>query len=81
MAESGFELLTFGFPACSLKQLFNLAPLNLVREARQVAIAPYQVQKPMPGCQGHSDFSEVTWRKPGSLRALGRGRGGRCSDR
>lgn len=48
MAETGFELLTFRFPACSLKQLFNFAPLNLVREMRQVAEAPYQVQKPRP---------------------------------
>lgn len=37
MTESGFELLTFGVSACSLKQLSNLAPLNLVREMRQAA--------------------------------------------
>lgn len=37
MTESGFELLTFGVSAYSLKQLSNLAPLNLVREMRQEA--------------------------------------------
>lgn len=37
MTKPGFKLLTFGFPAFSLKQLSNLAPLNLVREMRQAA--------------------------------------------
>lgn len=78
MTESGFKLLTFGVSACSLKQLSNLAPLNLVREMRQAA------RGSLPGAEADarttSDFTEVAGRKRDGLGALGGG-GGRPFDR
>lgn len=59
MTESGFELLTFGVSACSLKQLSNLAPLNLVREIRQAA------RSSLPGAEADAR-TRVT-----SLKSLG----------